>query len=223
MAAVRSPSWPSGTRRRPIRCSGSGRTARRWRPATPAPRCACWRCAGRSRRSSAARARAPGAARLGARRRRRCCGRWELDGIPIEPVPFVAPPRPWSYGSWGWWMAPTLARALARLQARWPFDVIHAHSILPPGHAVRLTRRAARARVVSTHGPDIIHVAQASRAGAPGDRGDAARRRPRDRQLRLGRASLPRAGGRADPHRGRAPGRRPAGSSPTGGSSGRRS
>jgi teichuronic acid biosynthesis glycosyltransferase TuaC len=88
--------------------------------------------------------------------------RWELDGIAIEPVPFVAPPRPWSYGSWGWWMAPTLARALARLHARWPFDLVHAHSILPPGHAVRLGRRRA-ARVVSTHGPDIIHVARASR------------------------------------------------------------
>ena len=85
-------------------------------------------------------------------------GRWELDGITVEPVPFVAPPRPWSYGSWGWWMAPTLTRALAR----WPHDVVHAHSILPPGHAVHLGRRRA-ARVVSTHGPDIIHVAQASR------------------------------------------------------------
>src|SRR5688572_26308654 len=30
-----------------------------------------------------------------------------LDGIEIEPVPFVAPPRPLSYGTWGWWMAPT--------------------------------------------------------------------------------------------------------------------
>jgi glycosyltransferase involved in cell wall biosynthesis len=86
----------------------------------------------------------------------------ELDGIPIEPVPFMAPPRPWSYGIWSWWMAPTLARALARLQARWPFDVIHAQSILPPGHAVRLTRRRAPANVVSTHGPDIIKVAHDS-------------------------------------------------------------
>ena len=83
---------------------------------------------------------------------------WELDGIPVEPVPFVAPPRPWSYGTWGWWMAPTLARALARR----PFDLVHAQSILPTGHAVRLSRRRV-ARVVSTHGPDITHVASASR------------------------------------------------------------
>ena len=88
--------------------------------------------------------------------------RFELDGIPVEPVPFVAPPRPWSYGSWGWWMAPALARALARLHERRPFDLVHAQSILPVGHAVRLSRRRA-ARVVSTHGPDITHAAEASR------------------------------------------------------------
>jgi teichuronic acid biosynthesis glycosyltransferase TuaC len=88
--------------------------------------------------------------------------RFELDGIPVEPVPFVSPPRPWSYGSWGWWMAPALARALARLHARWPFDLVHAQSILPVGQAVRLSRRRA-ARVVSTHGPDITHAARASR------------------------------------------------------------
>jgi glycosyltransferase involved in cell wall biosynthesis len=87
--------------------------------------------------------------------------RFELDGIPVEPVPFVAPPRPWSYGSWGWWMAPTLARALARLHARRPYDVVHAQSILPVGHAVRLSGR--RPLVVSTHGPDLTHAAEASR------------------------------------------------------------
>src|SRR5581483_5704206 len=38
-----------------------------------------------------------------------------LDGIAITPVPFLAPPRPISYGSWGYWMAPPLARALDRL------------------------------------------------------------------------------------------------------------
>ena len=87
---------------------------------------------------------------------------WELDGIEIEPVPFVAPPRPLSYGTWGWWMAPSLSRALARQDV----DVVHAHSILPPGHAVHLTRRRGPARVVSTHGPDVIHVAGASRWAA---------------------------------------------------------
>ena len=124
------------------------------------PRFACWRCAGPFRRSRPL-AGLPALADW-ARDAPALLRPLELDGIPIQPVPFVAPPRPWSYGTWSWWMAPTLARALARLQARWPFDVIHAHSILPPGHAVRLTRRTAPASVVSTHGPDIIKVAQAS-------------------------------------------------------------
>ena len=69
---------------------------------------------------------------------------WELDGIPIVAVPFVSPPRPLSYGAWGYWMAPSLARALDRLCARWRFDVLHAHCVTPPGYAAArwLGRRA---------------------------------------------------------------------------------
>jgi teichuronic acid biosynthesis glycosyltransferase TuaC len=82
---------------------------------------------------------------------------YELDGLLVRPVPLIAPPRPWSYASWGAWIAPVLARALARER----FDLVHAHNVLPVGEA------AARARatppfVVSTHGPDIIHVARRS-------------------------------------------------------------
>src|SRR5437899_1972837 len=55
------------------------------------------------------------------------------DGVPVEPVAFLSPPRPLSYGSWGHWMVLPLARALDRLRARWPFDVVHAHCILPAG------------------------------------------------------------------------------------------
>jgi len=89
----------------------------------------------------------------------------QLDGLSVEPVPFVAPPRPWSYGSWGRWIAPTLGLALARLRRRWPFDVVHAHNVVPTGDAAVLWRRSAGgdgppAVVVSAHGPDIIHVAQ---------------------------------------------------------------
>ena len=32
----------------------------------------------------------------------------ELDGIAVTYVPFVAPPRPRSYGHWGAWAAPTM-------------------------------------------------------------------------------------------------------------------
>ena len=38
-----------------------------------------------------------------------------LDGIEVTYVPFLAPPRPRSYGSWGAWAAPSLALALRRL------------------------------------------------------------------------------------------------------------
>jgi glycosyltransferase involved in cell wall biosynthesis len=84
-----------------------------------------------------------------------------LDGVPVESVPFLAPPRPWSYGVWGHWAAPPLGLALNRLQRRWPFDVLHAHSILPPGFAAALWCRRqiqAPALVASTHGPDVISV-----------------------------------------------------------------
>jgi glycosyltransferase involved in cell wall biosynthesis len=82
----------------------------------------------------------------------------------VEPVPFVAPPRPISYGSWGYWAAPPLARALDNLHREWPFDVLHAHNLAPTGHAAaRWVRRRRRpAFVVSCHGPDMIHVADRS-------------------------------------------------------------
>jgi glycosyltransferase involved in cell wall biosynthesis len=99
---------------------------------------------------------------------------FELDGLRVEPVPFAAPPRPWSYGSWGFWMAQSLAPALARLRRAWRFDVVHAHNVVPTGHAAALWRAAARRRaaalVVSTHGPDVIHVARRGLAGPPATR-----------------------------------------------------
>ncbi|HEY8865540.1 MAG TPA: glycosyltransferase [Solirubrobacteraceae bacterium] len=95
---------------------------------------------------------------------------WELDGIAVESVRFVAPPRPLSYGSWGHWMAPPLGRALSRLHARWSLDVVHAHSLVPPGFAAARWESGAGAPrpalVVSTHGPDVIHVAGASALAA---------------------------------------------------------
>ncbi len=84
---------------------------------------------------------------------------WELDGLVVQPVPFASPPRPRSYGSWGHWMAPTLGRALDRLRGEWPFDLVHAHCIVPPGYAAaRWRRRSSAALVVSGHGPDMIKV-----------------------------------------------------------------
>ncbi|MCL6440101.1 MAG: glycosyltransferase [Thermoleophilum sp.] len=92
------------------------------------------------------------------------CRPFELDGLTVEPVPLLAPPRPWSYGSWGLWAATTLARALARLRARWPFDLVHAHNIVPTADAVARTAcwRTGVPLVASTHGPDIITVPERS-------------------------------------------------------------
>ena len=93
-----------------------------------------------------------------------------LDGLSVQPVPFVAPPRPVSYGSWGYWVAPPLARALDRLYARWRFDVLHAHCLAPAGHAASRWLRRRRgpdrpAFVVSGHGPDMINVPENSSMG----------------------------------------------------------
>jgi teichuronic acid biosynthesis glycosyltransferase TuaC len=97
---------------------------------------------------------------------------WQLDGIPVRPVPFLSPPRPRSYGSWGHWMAPPLALALDRLRRSWPFDLVHAHSIVPPGYAAaRWARKPGHPPLaVSAHGPDMIHVAKGSGLAARASR-----------------------------------------------------
>src|ERR687895_924185 len=91
--------------------------------------------------------------------------RARLDGLPVTYVPFVAPPRPRSYGSWGAWAAPTLSIALRRLRREFPFDLVHAHYAAPAGDAVRRARAGVPA-VVSVHGGDVLGVARRSRSGA---------------------------------------------------------
>jgi teichuronic acid biosynthesis glycosyltransferase TuaC len=87
-----------------------------------------------------------------------------LDGIEVVYVPFLAPPRPRGYGSWGAWSAPSLAVALRRLRRRFPFDLVHAHYAVPAADAV-LRARAGAPLVVSEHGGDLYHTAPGSRAG----------------------------------------------------------
>ncbi len=89
----------------------------------------------------------------------------ELDGLQITPVAFLAPPRPSSYASWGAWIAPALRRALARER----FDLLHAHNVLPTGDALARCSPLTPF-VLSTHGPDIIHVAQRSTKAAAATR-----------------------------------------------------
>lgn len=82
--------------------------------------------------------------------------RTRLDGITIDYVPFVSPPRSASYGRWGAWAAPALAAYLhARRRS---FDLVHAHNAVPAGDAVRRAR-IARPLVVSVHGGDVFFTA----------------------------------------------------------------
>ena len=60
-----------------------------------------------------------------------------LDGITVEHLRYLSPPRPWSYGSWGAWAAPVLKRELARIKREFPFELVHAHYAVPAGDAVR--------------------------------------------------------------------------------------
>jgi teichuronic acid biosynthesis glycosyltransferase TuaC len=86
--------------------------------------------------------------------------RARLDGIRVTYVPFVAPPRPRSYGSWGAWAAPPLALALRRAR----FDLVHAHYAAPAGDAVRRARIKVPL-VISVHGGDVLGVAERWRGG----------------------------------------------------------
>ena len=82
--------------------------------------------------------------------------RSELDGITVDYVPFLSPPRAGSYGRWGAWATPSLA---AYLHARRrTFDVIHAHNAIPAGDAARRAR-IKRPLVVSVHGGDVFFTA----------------------------------------------------------------
>jgi glycosyltransferase involved in cell wall biosynthesis len=81
-----------------------------------------------------------------------------LDGIEVRYVPFVSPPRPRTYGSWGAWAAPTLALALRRLRSSFAFDLVHAHNAVPAGDAV-LRARVDAPLVVSVHGADVLFTA----------------------------------------------------------------
>ena len=88
-----------------------------------------------------------------------------LDGIDVTYVPFLAPPRPRTYGDWGRWSAAPLALALRALRRRFRFDLVHAHNAVPAGEAVR---RAGLPTpfAISVHGGDVFHTAPRSAAGA---------------------------------------------------------
>jgi hypothetical protein len=126
----------------------------------PAPTCASSCCTAPSPPRATRLRDAPGALRTLASQPRRA----ELDGLDVRYVPFLAPPRSRSYGSWGAWAAPTLAAALRGLRKEFPYDLVHAHNAVPAADAV-LARRERAPLVVSVHGGDVYFTAPRYPAG----------------------------------------------------------
>ncbi len=87
-----------------------------------------------------------------------------LDGLDIDYVPFVSPPRGRTYGSWGAWATPSLAIYLRTAARRHRPQLVHAHNAVPAGEAVR--RAGAGRYIVSVHGSDVFHTARQHTAGA---------------------------------------------------------
>ena len=88
-----------------------------------------------------------------------------LDGLDVEYVRFLAPPRERSYAGWAAYVERPLRRALRRLQASWGIDLVHAHYALPSGAAAEPFARQRRLPlVVSVHGGDVYGPALAAPA-----------------------------------------------------------
>ena len=104
-----------------------------------------------------------------------------LDGLHVDYVPFVSPPRGRSYGTWGAWATPSLAVYLRTGARRFSPHLVHAHNAVPAGEAVR--RAGARRYVVSVHGGDVFHTAPRHGCGRAGGARDARSRADRDRQF----------------------------------------
>jgi glycosyltransferase involved in cell wall biosynthesis len=78
----------------------------------------------------------------------------QLDGIRVEYLRYLSPPRPWSYATWGAWAAPLLARRLRRMASECRFDLVHAHYAVPAGDAV-CRAAVGLPLVLSVHGHDV--------------------------------------------------------------------
>jgi glycosyltransferase involved in cell wall biosynthesis len=77
-----------------------------------------------------------------------------LDGLEVEYVPYVSPPRERSYSRWHRFAERPLAKALDRLDG---VDLVHAHYALPSGGAARpWALRNGVPMVVSVHGGDVL-------------------------------------------------------------------
>jgi glycosyltransferase involved in cell wall biosynthesis len=80
-----------------------------------------------------------------------------LDGLEVEYVRFVSPPRDRSYTTWDRWARGPLGKALAKLHAEEPLDLVHAHYALPAaGAALNFTETERLPLAVSIHGGDVL-------------------------------------------------------------------
>jgi glycosyltransferase involved in cell wall biosynthesis len=80
-----------------------------------------------------------------------------LDGLEVEYVRFVSPPRERSYATWDRWARGPLTKALARLHADKPLDLVHAHYALPAAAAaLGFTEQERLPLAVSVHGGDVL-------------------------------------------------------------------
>ena len=146
---------PAGRRTRPWAC---GRTARRWPRATP----------GADVRVLVLHRPLPPLA--DARRLRRAAlrdavrqpGRDVLDGIRVDYVRYLSPPRPWSYASWGAWAAPALRRALRACAPSSRSSSSTRTTPCPPATRCAAPRRGSRCSSRST-----AATSTARHAGAP--------------------------------------------------------
>jgi teichuronic acid biosynthesis glycosyltransferase TuaC len=83
--------------------------------------------------------------------------REELDGLEVEYVRFIAPPREHSYTTWDSWARGPLGRSLARMHETAPLDLVHAHYALPSGAgALEFTEREGLPLAISVHGGDVL-------------------------------------------------------------------
>jgi glycosyltransferase involved in cell wall biosynthesis len=80
-----------------------------------------------------------------------------LDGLDVEYVRFVSPPRERSYATWDRWARGPLGRALTKLNTDWPLDLVHAHYALPAaGAALSFSETQNLPLAVSVHGGDVL-------------------------------------------------------------------
>jgi teichuronic acid biosynthesis glycosyltransferase TuaC len=80
-----------------------------------------------------------------------------LDDLEVEYVRFVSPPRELSYATWDRWARGPLNKALTKLHAAWPLDLVHAHYALPAaGAALTFTEAEQLPLAVSVHGGDVL-------------------------------------------------------------------